>query len=166
LLSVQEGDLNESLPFPAHSFDAAMAIDVVLHLRDRLKFFRDVVNILRPGGRFLFTDAGVVTGAVSNEDVRNRSPRGYTQFVPPGWNERLLESAELRLLETEDRTQSVLRYATQRLTAMQKHCAELEKVSEAFDFKLEEAYLNAVAGLSRRQTVSRIMYLAQADAAA
>ena len=143
-----------------------MAIDVVLHLRDRLKFFRDVVNILRPGGRFLFTDAGVVTGAVSNEDVRNRSPRGYTKFVPPGWNERLLESAELRLLETEDRTQSVLRYATQRLTAMQKHRAELEKVSEAFDFKLEEAYLNAVAGLSRSQTVSRIMYLAQADAAA
>jgi len=32
---------------------------------------------------------------------------------------------------------------------MQKHRAELEKVSEAFDFKLEEAYLNAVAGLSR-----------------
>jgi SAM-dependent methyltransferase len=165
LLSVQEGDLNESLPFPARSFDAAVSIDVVLHLRDRPKFFRDVANILRPGGRFLFTDAGVVTGAVSNEDVRNRSPRGYTQFVPPGWNERLLESAGLRLLETEDRTQSVLRYATQRLAAMQKYRAELERVSEAFDFELEQAYLNTAAGLSRSQTISRIMYLAQADAA-
>jgi SAM-dependent methyltransferase len=166
LLSVQEGDLNESLPFAARSFDAALCIDVVLHLSDRAKFFRDVANILRPGGRFLFTDAGVVTGAVSNEDVRNRSPRGYTQFVPPGWNERLLDSAGLRLLETEDRTQSVLRYATQRLAAIQKYRAELESVSETFDFEREQAYLNTVAALSRSKAVSRIMYLAQADAAA
>jgi SAM-dependent methyltransferase len=162
LLSVQEGDLNESLPFAARSFDAAVSIDVVIHLRDRAKFFRDVANILHPGGRFLFTDAGVVTGAVSNEDVRKRSPRGYTQFVPPGWNERLLKSAGLRVLETEDRTQSVLRYATQRLAAIQKYRAELERVSESFDFELEQAYLNTAAELSRSQTVSRIMYLAQA----
>jgi SAM-dependent methyltransferase len=166
LLSVQEGDLNESLPFAARSFDAAVSIDVVLHLRDRAKFFRAVANILRPGGRFLFTDAGVVTGAVSSEDVRNRSTRGYTQFVPPGWNERLLESAGLRLLETEDRTQSVLSYATQRLAAIQKYRAELEMVSEAFDFELEQAFLNTAAELSRSKTVSRIMYLAQADVAA
>jgi len=52
LLSVQEGDLNESLPFPARSFDAAVSIDVVLHLRDRPKFFRDVANILRPAADF------------------------------------------------------------------------------------------------------------------
>jgi SAM-dependent methyltransferase len=166
LLSVQEGDLNESLPFAARSFDAALSIDVVLHLRDRAKFFRDVATILRPGGRFLFTDAGVVTGPVSNEDVRNRSPRGYTQFVPPGWNEGLLESAGFRLLETEDRTQSVLRYATRRLAAIQKYRAELERVSDAFDFELERAYLNTTAGLSRNQTLSRMMYLAQADGAA
>jgi SAM-dependent methyltransferase len=166
LLSVQEGDLNESLPFAARSFDAAVSIDVVLHLRDRAKFFRNVANILHPGGRFLFTDAGVVTGAVSNEDVRKRSPSGYTQFVPPEWNERLLKSAGLRVLETEDRTQSVLRYATQKLAAMQKYRAELERVSEAFDFELEQAYLTTVAELSRSQTVSRIMYLAQTDAAA
>ena len=166
LLSVQEGDLNEPLPFTAHSFDAAAAIDVVLHLRDRSKFFRNVANILRPGGKFVFTDAAVVTGAVSNEDVRDRSPRGYTQFVPPGWNERLLKSAGLRLLETEDRTQSVFEYATRRLAAIQKYRAELEQVSEAFDFELEKAYLNTAARLSRSKAVSRIMYLAQADAAA
>jgi 2-polyprenyl-3-methyl-5-hydroxy-6-metoxy-1,4-benzoquinol methylase len=32
-----------------------VSIDVVIHLRDRAKFFRDVANILHPGGRFLFT---------------------------------------------------------------------------------------------------------------
>src|SRR5262245_1254635 len=160
LLSVQEGDLNESLPFAARSFDAAVSMDVVSHLRYRAKFFQDVANIRHPGGRFLFTDAGVVTGAVSNEDVRKRSARGYSQFVPPGWNERLLKSAGFRVLETEDRTQSVLRYATQRLAAIQKYRAELE--SEGFDFELEQAFLNTAAELSRSQTVSRIMYLTQA----
>ena len=122
---------------------------MLIHLRDRAKFFRDVANILHPGGRFLFTDAGVVTGAVSNEDVRKRSARGYSQFVPPGWNERLLKSAGFRVLETEDRT----------------HRAELERVSEGFDFELEQAFLNTAAELSRSQSLSRIMYLAQTDAA-
>jgi len=41
---------------------------------------------------------------------------------------------------------------------MQKYRAELERVSEAFDFELEQAYLNTAAGLSRSQTISRIMY--------
>lgn len=166
LMSVQEGDLNEALPFSRRSFDAAVSIDVVLHLRDRSKLFRDVATMLRPGGRFVFTDAGVVTGAISNEDVRDRSPRGYTQFVPPGWNETLLEAAGLRLLETEDRTQSVFEYATRRLAAIQKYRAELEQVSEAFDFELEKAFLSTAARLAQSKAVSRVMYLAQADAAA
>jgi hypothetical protein len=49
---------------------------------------------------------------------------------------------------------------------MQKYRAELERVSEGFDFELERAYLNTVAELSRSHGVSRIMYLAQTDAAA
>jgi len=72
----------------------------------------------------------------------------------------------LRLLETEDRTQSVFEYATRRLAAIQKYRAELEGVSEAFDFELEKAYLGAAARLARSKAVSRIMYLAQLDAAA
>jgi hypothetical protein len=41
LLSIREADLNEPLPFEPGSFDAAMSLDVVLHLRDRRKFFYD-----------------------------------------------------------------------------------------------------------------------------
>ena len=107
LLTVQQADLNEPIPFEPRAFDAAMSLDVVLHLRDRSRLFHEVGKLLPPGGRFLFTDAGVVTGAVSNEEVRRRSVHGHTQFVAPGWNEALLESAGLRLLETENRTMSV-----------------------------------------------------------
>jgi len=161
LLSVREADLNEPLPFESGSFDAAMALDVVLHLRDRSKLFHEVARLLRPGGRFLLTDAGVVTGAVSNEEVRMRSVHGYTQFVAAGWNERLLESAGFRLLETENRTMSVVKNASGRLAATKAHRAQLEQASGTANFESQKEYLEAVVEVSRRGAVSRVMYLAE-----
>jgi len=164
LLSLQEADLNEPLPFEPRSFDAAMSLDVVLHLRDRLKLFREVARVLPPGGRFLFTDAGVVTGSVSNDQVRKRSANGYTQFVAAGWNEGLLESAGFRLIEAADRTLSVLENASGRLAAMRAHREELERASGAADFASQEDYLETVVELSRAAAVSRVMYLAEVRA--
>lgn len=163
LLAVQVADLNEPLPFEPRSFEAAISLDVVIHLRDRSKLFREVAKLLAPGGRFLFTDAGVVTGSVSNEEVRRRSVHGLTQFVAAGWNEGLLESAGFRLIETADQTASVLKNASGRLAAMHTHRAELEQVSGAADFERQREYLETVVELSRRRAVSRIMYLAEVD---
>jgi SAM-dependent methyltransferase len=109
LLAVEEADLNQPLPCETSSFDAVVSLDVVLHLRDRLSLFHEVARLLRPGGRFLFTDAGVLTGSISNEDVRKRSAHGYTQFVAAEWNEALLECAGLRLIETGNRTMNFSR---------------------------------------------------------
>ena len=161
LLTVRKADLNEQLPFGPHSFDAAMSLDVVLHLRDRSKLFSEVARMLAPGGRFLFTDAGVVTGSLSNEEVRKRSAHGYTQFIAPGWNERLLESAGFRLMETEDRTTGALKNATGRLAALEMHRAELENVMSTSAFEAERDYLETVVELSRRRALSRVMYLAE-----
>ena len=137
-----------------------MSLDVVLHLRDRSRFFHEVAKVLPPGGRFLFTDAGVVTGSVSNEEMQRRSLHGYTQFVAAGWNEELLQSAGFRLIETEDRTMSVLKNAKGRLAAIQSHRAELEKVSGAADFESQRQYLETIVELSHRRALSRVMYLA------
>jgi cyclopropane fatty-acyl-phospholipid synthase-like methyltransferase len=154
-------DLNDALPPGLGSFDCALAVDVVLHIRDRQALFHEVAKRLRPGGRFLLTDAGIVTGAVSNEEFRLRSLHGYTQLVPAGWNERLLDLAGFRLLETEDRTASVLRNANGRLAAMHNHRAELESVSGVASYQSQSAYLSTVAELARRRAVSRVMYLAE-----
>ena len=164
LFSVQEADLNEPLPFEPSSFDAIVSLDVVLHLRDREKFFNDVARLLPAGGRFLFTDAGVITGSVSNEDIRKRSVHGYTQFVVAGWNERLLASTRLSLVETEDRTVSVLKNAKGRLAAMQAHRAELEQLSGASAVASQQDYLETLVDLSERKAISRIMYLVEANA--
>jgi len=166
LLTLQEADLNEPLPLPAASFEAAMSVDVVLHLRDRLALFQEVLRVLRPGSRFAFTDAGVVTGPISNEEFSIRSARGYTCFVPAGWNERLLESAGFRLIETENRTGSVLKLAIGRLTALRNHRAEFERLAGTADFERQQKYYETIAALSRSGALSRVMYLAERHAAA
>ena len=165
LFSGQVADLNKSLPIGLGHFSSALAVDVVLHLQDRRALFQEVSTLLQPGGRFLLTDAGVLTGAVSNEEIRLRSVHGYTQFVPQGWNERLLEEAGLHLLETQDRTSSVVRNANGRLAAIRNHREELESLSGIASFETQSAYLTTVAELASRGAVSRIMYLAERAAA-
>jgi SAM-dependent methyltransferase len=161
LLSVAQVDLNRPLPFLSQSFDAAMSFDVVLHVPDRLRLFREVARLLRPGGRFIFTDAGVLTGAISNEDVRRRSVHGESYFVPAGWNDRLLGEAGLHLIETEDRTARVLRNAGGRLNAMLAHRDELERQSGAGELERYLLYLETVLAISRARVLSRLMYAAE-----
>jgi SAM-dependent methyltransferase len=161
LISLREADLNEPIPFATNSFDAVMALDVVLHLRDRAQLFQEVARTLCPGGKFLFTDAGVLTGSISDQEVLARSVHGFTQFVAPGFNERLLVASGFRLLGTEDRTASVLKNAAGRLTGMFAHRAELEALKGIEDFERQRRYLETATELSKRRAVSRMMYLAE-----
>lgn len=156
------GDSNDPLPFPSGSFDAAVSIDVVLHLRDRSAVFREIARILAPGGRFLFTDAGVVSGALSEAEMARRSVHGFTRFVPPGLNERSLEGAGLRLVESADRTEALIASAKGRLASRIALRDELEGVEGAERSKAQRSYLETVIALSERGAVSRMMYLAEA----
>lgn len=161
LVSFQQADLNQPIPSADGSFDTVMSLDVILHLRVRLPVFREVERVLIPGGRFLFTDAGVITGPVSDEDVRFRAANGYTQFVPPGFNERMLEEAGFQLIESIDRTASLLKMASGRLAARLAHRIELEKLEGGTTFERQLKYLETVIGLSERGAVSRMMYLGE-----
>jgi SAM-dependent methyltransferase len=162
LVALHEADLNSPLPFASGTFSSAMSLDVVVHLRNRVELFAEVARILQPRGRFLFTDAGVVTGAVSNEEIRRRSVYGFTQFVAAGWNERLLASAGFRILEVENRTQSALRNAGGRLAANEAHRADLVSALSVADVDRQNEYLQSVVELSRRGAIARLMYLAEA----
>jgi SAM-dependent methyltransferase len=161
LLTVQEADLDDPIPLPRGSCDAAMSLDVVLHLRDRSAMFQEVARTLVPGGRFLFTDAGVLTGSISDDEVSRRSAHGRTQFAAPGFNERTLAGAGFRLLETQDRTASVVKNAGGRRAARLAHRKELEALEGAGGFLRQQEYLDTVIEISRRGAVSRMMYLAE-----
>ncbi len=164
-VEVRVGDSNDPLPFSSGSFDAAVSIDVVLHLRDRTAVFREVARVLAPGARFLFTDAGVASGAVSDAETARRAVHGFTQFVPPGFNERSLEGAGLRLVESADRTAGLIASAQGRLASRIAHREELERVEGAERYASQRAYLETVIALSERGAVSRMMYLAESGPA-
>lgn len=165
LVDFQVADSNEPLRLQPNSFTAVISIDVVLHLRDRAATFKEVKRVLSPGGRFLFTDVGVVTGAVSNEEVRQRAIHGFTQFAPDGFNERTLALAGFRVLESVDRTSSLLANAKGRLASCLRHRAELELAEGSDYFEAQLRYLDTVIELSERGAMSRMMYLAEPDAA-
>jgi cyclopropane fatty-acyl-phospholipid synthase-like methyltransferase len=160
-VTLQVADLDEPLPLSRHSFEAVMSLDVVVHLRDRSKVFAEVARVLVPGGRFLFTDAAVVTGPVSDDEIRLRSVHGHTQFVPPGFNERALEQAGLRVLAAIDRTASLQSIAARRQAARRAHQIELERVEGPEAFERHERYLDCVCALARRGAMARMMYVAE-----
>ena len=161
LVDLRTCDFNELLPFADNSFCAVVAFDVILHARNRREVFREIGRVLRPGGRFLFTDAAVLTGAISNESVRVRSSQGFTQIVAPGLDERLLTEVGLRVAVTEDRTASVVTAAKGRLVARHRHRAELERIESASQFDAYQRYLEETVKLASDASLSRIMYLCE-----
>jgi SAM-dependent methyltransferase len=165
LVSFQQADLNQPLPFPNASFEAAISFDVILHLRDRSTVFREIKRVLVPGGRFFFTDAGVVTGAVSVDELQLRAAHGYTQFVPPEFNESALKETGFEVLEVVDRAKSILDTASGRLNARQAHEQELKNVEGTAHFETEQEYLAVVIDLTQRRALSRLTYLAKSGAA-
>ncbi len=164
LVSLREADLNQPMPYADGSFDGVISLDVILHLRDRLSAFREIARVLTPAGKFLFTDAGVLTGAISDQEVRLRAIHGHTQFAPPGFNENMLELAGFRLIDSKDRTASLLKSAAGRLKARLSHREELERIEGGSYFERQQRYLETVIELSQRGAVSRWMYLAQSQA--
>jgi SAM-dependent methyltransferase len=161
LVDLRAGDLNELLPFADNSFCAVVAFDVILHARNRREVFREIGRVLKPGGTFLFTDAAVLTGAISNEAVALRSSQGFTQIVSPGFNERLLTEVGLRVSVTEDRTGSVVTAAKGRLVARQRHRAEFARIENANQFDTYQRYLEETVNLASDASLSRIMYLCE-----
>jgi cyclopropane fatty-acyl-phospholipid synthase-like methyltransferase len=161
LVKLRQHDLNTPLPLATATFDAVMSFDVILHLKDRRAVFSEVARLLKPGGLFLFTDAAVLIGAISSEQVRTRSIHGTTQLVSADFNVNALKSAGLRLLEAQDRTGSLLRCARGRRQARDARRPELERLEGPKEFSLEQRYLDTVITLAETQALSRWMYLSE-----
>ena len=53
----------------------------------------EMFRVLKAGGRMLFSDALVVGGMVSHEEIATRSSIGFYVYSPPGENERLIARA-------------------------------------------------------------------------
>lgn len=97
-------DCGGRLPFEDATFEAVLCIDAICHLPDRFATLAEWARLLRPGGRLLFTDPAVLTGAVAKGDLDIRAAAGFFLFVPPGLDDKAVQAAGLTLLRCEDRT--------------------------------------------------------------
>jgi SAM-dependent methyltransferase len=157
----QAVDASRPLPFPPATFDAILSNDAMCHIANRLDALRDWHRVLRPGGRILYTDALIVTGRVTAEEIATRSSIGLYVFVPPGENERLIAAAGFKLLSAEDVTKAAETVAERWHDAREAHCAELTQREGEANFSGLQRFLACVRTLSAERRLSRYCYVGE-----
>jgi len=160
-VSFQKVDAAKPLPFSTATFDAVVSNDAMCHIPTRLDVLQDWFRIVRPGGRILFTDAMIVSGLVSHEELAIRSSIGFYVFLPPGENERLIAQAGFRLLGSEDATSDAAAIAKRWHHAREQHRAALVEREGADNFAGLQRFLDCVHRLSAERRLSRYSYLAE-----
>ena len=160
-VTFQAADASRPLPFPPASFDAILSNDAMCHLANRLDVLSEWHRVLRPGGRMLFTDAMVITGVVSQEELATRSSIGFYLFVPPGENERLIGRAGFTLLASEDMTTSAELIAQRWHRAREQYRDELLAREGEANFSGLQRFLACVHQLSAEHRLSRYCYVAE-----
>jgi SAM-dependent methyltransferase len=161
----QAVDAGRPLPFSEGRFDAVVSNDTMCHIRERSTVLRDWYRVLRPGGRALFTDALVITGLVTHEELATRSSIGFFLFLPPGENERLLDAAGFAVLGVQDVTDNAAQVARRWHDARQRQQEALVAREGQANFDGLQRFLHCVHILSVERRLSRYAYLAEKPAA-
>ena len=77
----QIADCAKPLPFGDSTFDGAFSNDVLCHIPSRLALFRELLRVLKPGVRFLFSDALIVGGVITHQEIAARRDRRESSTV-------------------------------------------------------------------------------------
>ena len=116
--------------------------------------------ILKAGGRILFSDALVVGGMLSHEEIATRSSIGFYVYSPPGENERLIERAGFRQISVTDTTDGAARIAKQWYGARDKRKKELIALEGNSNFEGLQRFLSCVHSLTTERRLIRYLYSA------
>jgi len=158
-------DGGEPLPFEDAAFDAIMCIDSIGHLPGRHSALRDWARLLKTGGRLVFTDPFVVTGALSKREIDGRcvliSNVANAFFVPPGFNESAVTSAGLVLLQSADRAAAAAEIAGRWHAARERRAKALRREEGEEWFERRQLMLNMTAHLASERRLTRFFYLAE-----
>jgi cyclopropane fatty-acyl-phospholipid synthase-like methyltransferase len=157
----EQVDATQPLPFEDKAFDAVFSNDAVCHIAGRLNLFRQWRRVLKPAGRVLFTDALIITGMLTNEELATRASIGYYLFPPAGENERLIREAGLELLQAENVTEGVVRISQRWMEARARLSADLAQIEGEANFAGLQKFLSCVHTVSAERRLSRFAYLAQ-----
>jgi ubiquinone/menaquinone biosynthesis C-methylase UbiE len=158
------------LPFPDGAFDAITCIDSINHLPERRDVLAEWARLLKPGGRLLFTDPTTITGPLTNAEIAIRSSAGFYLFVPPGYDERMLAAAGLRLLAQEDVTGNMAtiaerrraaRASTQESQRRESRRAALREIEGDAAYEGQQQFLTIAARIAQEGRLSRFVLVAE-----
>jgi SAM-dependent methyltransferase len=154
-------DAAKALQFADTQFDAVFSNDVLCHIPGRDGVLHEIWRVLKPGGRMLFSDALIVGGVISHQEIASRSAIGYYLFSPPGENERLIAAAGLRLLETVDATENASLVAARWQEGRAKRADDLMRIEGRENFEGLQRFLSTVKTLNHERRLLRKVYLGE-----
>jgi ubiquinone/menaquinone biosynthesis C-methylase UbiE len=155
------GNAAERLPFLDASFDAIICIDAINHLSKRRAVFTDWFRLLKPHGKLLFTDPIVVTGPLTNQEIKARGMGGFYLFVPQGYNEMLLSENGFALLRCEDATKNMALVAERRSAARARREKELREIEGDSGFEEQQSFLATAHLTASESRLSRFAFLGE-----
>jgi cyclopropane fatty-acyl-phospholipid synthase-like methyltransferase len=155
-------DVSKPLPFANETFDAIFSNDVLCHIPGRPALLAEMYRVLKPGGsRMLFSDALIIGGIISHDEVATRSSIGYYLFSPPGENERLILQAGFTDLKVEDTTDEAVGTATRWHQARQKYKDQLLALEGEQKYSGLQRFLSCVQTLTEERRLLRLLYQAR-----
>ena len=122
---------------------------------------RELFRVLRPGGRFLFSDALVIGGLISHQEIATRSSVGYYLFSPPGENERLIADAGFQLLSVTDTSKNAALIARRWHDAREKRRDALVALESEASFDGLQQFFSCESTLANEGRLRRYLYVAE-----
>jgi len=154
-------DASQPLRFSDASFDAVFSNDVLCHIPGRDKLLRELRRVLKPGGRLLFSDALVIGGVISHQEIAARSSIGYFLFSPPGENERMLLEVGFVVVEARDATANASQISKRWHDARAKRAPALTRIEGQENFEGLQRFLSTVHRLTSERRLRRLLYCAE-----
>lgn len=155
-------DVSKPLPFADETFDAVFSNDVLCHIQGRPSVIAEMYRVLKPGvGRMLFSDALIIGGIVSQDEIATRSSIGFYLFSPPGENERFIQKAGFTDLKVLDTTEHAARTAARWHQARQKYKDRLIAAEGESTWVGLQRFLSCVQVLTEERRLLRLLYQAK-----
>jgi len=122
---------------------------------------RELHRVLKPGGNLLFSDALVIGGTISHQEIAARSSIGYYLFSPAGENERLLTEAGFSVLDAKDTTANAAEISARWWQGRENSKVELIALEGEMNFEGLQQFLRCVQALTSERRLLRYLYLAR-----
>ena len=158
LTEFSQHDASKAMPYEKESFDAVYSTDVMCHVPLREEVLANTRGLLKPGGRFVFSDALVIGGVVSHQEIATRSSVGMYFFSPPGENERLIRKAGFTVIEARDTTESSAVLSKRWHDAREKRKDALIDAEGNENFLGVQRFLQCVHTLTSERRLLRFLY--------